>query len=518
MEDVCDPEGTTFSWVKTHPCFTQATAPNFSGILHITGKPGCGKSVLAKYIYTQLESTSSLRSDHPKPTILFFAFNDRIEGRRTAENMLGASILQLLDRSSIPWSMYENFVQWEEAGQSDDRTTRQWSLRELLSTFKVFLTSDVLSAQGNGVICIIDGLDECVGGADRKKLLDAFRHIIAHSQTMFQSVKFIITCRSYAEIEFTSLDPILLDLNAEDAVDKDISLYTIYRVDELIRQRPAFASFRSQITSKLLQRADKMYLLIKLLLSTMHQMSLSSPHAITKMLEALPTTLVELYNGIWEKIGHSERDQAKILLAWLTCLFRPLSLEELAIATAYFDFNQEITSGDKAADYSLYSDQFDREKEILKYKPHGFRDDLHILFGPLVVIKDLSPNRHLRSDNTALVQFCHLSVKDWVLQRQDLFNVGQAHFQLAFTCARYQDLTVAGDPDTYSIRTGDSAVTIWNQEMRTYGAFNSYAREYWQGHRCAAEKLRPGAYEELRLRRQGERPYNRDVYGKPKDL
>jgi hypothetical protein len=72
--------------------------------------------------------------------------------------------------------------------------------------------------------------------------------------------------RPYADILFSEMNPTKLDLNKEEAMDTDLTTYIHKVVSRLIKKRPPFLVYSEEITKKLLDRAEKMYLLVDLIL------------------------------------------------------------------------------------------------------------------------------------------------------------------------------------------------------------------------------------------------------------
>jgi hypothetical protein len=76
-----------------------------------------------------------------------------------------------------------------------------------------------------------------------------------------------------------------------------------------------------------------MYLLVKLLVDMILNITDSSPRALEELLNSLPSTLAEIYNKIWTHLG-VDRERAKAFFTWVLCAFRPLTLEEFATFVA----------------------------------------------------------------------------------------------------------------------------------------------------------------------------------------
>ena len=157
--DVDDPEADTFQWIFNRQSIITSWNLRSSEIALITGKPGCGKTVLAKILYrTWTKRLAQNNPDRPEnaaeiakiffPTvILFFACNDRDAKRRTPSNILSGLIDQTLnhmkslaERPSILVSLDRMFSKRHSVTETD------WQLPRLCEIFtSLLLDSSAMS-------------------------------------------------------------------------------------------------------------------------------------------------------------------------------------------------------------------------------------------------------------------------------------------------------------------------------------------------------------------------------------
>ena len=87
----------TCQWFVDHNLFRQWRKSKSSSMLWVSADPGCGKSVLAKYLVDSKLPTTESR------TTCYFFFKDDFEDQRSAKSALGCILHQLFMRKEIPF-------------------------------------------------------------------------------------------------------------------------------------------------------------------------------------------------------------------------------------------------------------------------------------------------------------------------------------------------------------------------------------------------------------------------------
>jgi hypothetical protein len=489
-QEVRNPESNTFAWIQDHPGYTETLQSEESGVFHITGKPGCGKTVLAKHIYRLLTARPRPSAHH----VAFFACSALNDAQKTAMNIISSLILQICtNRTRLPGTS-------EGQIQSLNKIV-SWKygyLQELLLSLITFDEQDPIKPPK--IIIIIDALDECDLPEERSKILETFNKIVRETQGRSSSVRFVITSRPYADILFSETNPMKLDLNIEDAMDTDLTTYIHEEVSRLIKKRPPFLAYREEIANKLLVRAEKMYLFVDLILELALRQFDSKPDSIEQILASLPTKLSEVYDEIWSKIGAAEEVRAKLILSWLLCAFRPLSEDELSEALARHDFNMAWNSWTPPAKLefsnNIYSFKSETtlQRQVDQYKTRDLRGDLTRLFGPLIQVPQGEDGPCGPCLSHSRINLCHQIVKEHFLKKISFIYVAGTHFQMAELCSCILQDIILGDSDTTSIDTDDGALMILNDD-------EDYS-EKWLQHRSIAVSLEPSFEGKVRLRRK----------------
>ncbi|KAM0293640.1 hypothetical protein ACHAPM_011606 [Fusarium culmorum] len=142
----------TCSWFLKHPDYLEwldsKKQSHHLGFLWIRGKPGAGKSILMKFIYTKMK-----RNDTPlKALTISFFFNAR--GKLLEKSVLGmyrSLLLQLL----------EGFPDLQRILDDPDLISRNQVTCPPLNVLKDLFRSAVSSLEKRALTCFVDALDEC---------------------------------------------------------------------------------------------------------------------------------------------------------------------------------------------------------------------------------------------------------------------------------------------------------------------------------------------------------------------
>lgn len=477
---ISNPAAESFQWVLRDSLFNQFIQGQTVMILQVTGKPGCGKSVLAKYLYEK--ATASIQ-EAQRPKLLFFACKDTDKERNTPISILGSVISQILEmEEAIPEFIFkkkgkssEDIAKaLEEKGIIGKKVVGaldkiEWEYKDLLEIFV-----QLLERQQQPFLCILDALDECEHSPDRDRLKQTIARQFCKSTP--GKHKIILTNRNYHNLRFRGSIANTIDLDREPAMDTDIMLFIRTEVCFLVEERPAYRTYQNLIIQSLESRADKMYLLVKLLLSLLPDLTNSSLRSVRSILQSLPSTLSQIYENIWDEIMKKNGERAELIMEWLVCAFRPLTIEEFKMAIAW----QELAHENVAS----ISDGLQLRGLLEELAPGDLPGDLQRLFGPLIHISDSE------------VQLSHQTVKEWLLRHSGI-QTQHAHSRIGEICAR----TIDGAPDGMkngSFESLDSIVTIVGGDVVVCPELLGYAARYWTKHSQEASQQSNGYRLKLR--------------------
>jgi hypothetical protein len=135
----------TCEWFTNHPLFRNWQESKSSSLLWVSADPGCGKSVLAKYLADAVLPSTKSR------TTCYFFFKDDFEDQRSVANALCCILRQLFMQNGALLS---------------DKTLEKFETdgEKLLGSFRdlwdilISVTGDYNAGE---IICILDALDEC---------------------------------------------------------------------------------------------------------------------------------------------------------------------------------------------------------------------------------------------------------------------------------------------------------------------------------------------------------------------
>jgi hypothetical protein len=460
----------TVNWLWSHSTYVKWTKAK-SAVLWIQGKPGSGKSVLAKSIVDQQSSESSKSAAvpvvaHGKTFICDWYYNTRGGAKLMAHCSLMRSLLhQLLQQNP---SAFEFVKRWyrEVEPRSD-----QWA--------KLNVMQDILieaAKSGLKVTCVIDAMDESQNGRrpgeDRLGILEHFSMLV--SEISASQVKFIILSRPYPDIEehffchrllFDNLYSITLERENRAAILKVIDLGLLdlqhamhpragathgvlrraaerglYIQPSRYVQQPLSRreeQHLQKIREYLTANANGVILWVSLILSTLKSLVSSGIFTLLNLqdtLEALPIDLMDLYRHIIVSvIGDHDKNRLylarkALMLVTGANIYDSLTISELHEALA---LPEDIARNNTDEIFEWIEDQ---KLPIIDGDWNEFRTRLRLLCGPLIEFikapsQVRSPDQETNEDEVDAsdrVQLLHRTTKDV------LADPGEAH-ELQFT-------------------------------------------------------------------------------------
>ena len=301
----------TCQWFLTHDCF-QRWLEQQSGPLLVSADPGCGKSVLARYLI-----------DHGLPrsaTICYFFFKD--QDQNTARQALCALLHQLF--SQKPFLIKYAMSEYSNNGVGLVNVTA--------SLWKI-LDSAVRDAQAGTVIIVLDALDECAE-AEFKDLIQHVKHQSHNNQASDIKLKFLLTSRPYSQI-MTEFQDLLDAFPRVHIPGEEHSEAISQEVNLVIKQRANRSglsdSVRDHLTKKLLEVSHRTYLWVYLVFDHLKTESFKKT---AKGVESAITTLPKNVNEAYERILNKSKNPqaARKALAIILAARRPLTLSEMNVA------------------------------------------------------------------------------------------------------------------------------------------------------------------------------------------
>ncbi|KAI7759595.1 hypothetical protein LZL87_013996 [Fusarium oxysporum] len=307
-------EGTCM-WFLKHEHF-QRWLKQDSGPLLVTADPGCGKSVLAKYLI-----------DHGLPrstTICYFFFKD--QDQNTARQALCALLHQLF---SLKPSLIEHAMpQFRKDGQGLINSTE--------SLWKI-LRNAIKDPQAGPVIMVLDALDECA----ESEFTDLMRNVESQfrsDQLGYGKLKYLLTCRPYNQI--MSKFRVLLDAfpnihipgeEESETISQEVNHVITRRINQLAIEKRFSTQIKSHLEKRLQETTHRTYLWVYLMFDYLEKDDFKKTlKGVESAIATLPRSINEAYEQILNKTNKDPmvRKALNIILA----ASRPLTISEMNVA------------------------------------------------------------------------------------------------------------------------------------------------------------------------------------------
>ncbi|KAI1165872.1 hypothetical protein F5B18DRAFT_660161 [Nemania serpens] len=300
----------TCEWFTAHPLF-QSWRKETSALLWVSADPGCGKSVLARYLVDDVFPSSATR------TTCYFFFKDDFDDQRVLESGMCCLLHQLFTQKPVLLSdeILQDFR--EEGDQLFASYSRLWSV----------LIRAARNHSHGEVICILDALDECVG---QKLLAEALTEHYSKGKGI-STLKFLVTSRPYLRIQqdFQNLKESqptihLSGESEEEEVDKiaqEITICIEQRIEELCKRLKLTREEAQILYEELAAGSHRTYLWVHL------------QYDLRNSIRNLPRTVEEAYENILRKSRDPEK--ARKILHIVVAAERPLHLREIAAVLAF---------------------------------------------------------------------------------------------------------------------------------------------------------------------------------------
>ncbi|KAH7134386.1 hypothetical protein EDB81DRAFT_858982 [Dactylonectria macrodidyma] len=317
VEDTC-------MWFLKHEHF-QAWLNQESGPLLVSADPGCGKSVLAKYLI-----------DHGLPrstTICYFFFKD--QDQNTVRQALCALLHQLF---SLKPSLIEHAMpQFRKDGQGLINSTE--------SLWKV-LRNAIKDPQTGPVIVVLDALDECT----ESEFADLMRNVESQfrsDQLGYGKLKYLLTCRPYDQIvsKFRGLLDAFPNIRIpgeeeSETISQEVNHVITRRVNQLSHLSP---QIKSHLEKRLQETTHRTYLWVYLVFDYLEKENFKkTPKGVESAVATLPTSVNQAYDQILNKSKSEERLMVRKVLSIILAASRPLTLSEMNVAINIDDTSLSI--------------------------------------------------------------------------------------------------------------------------------------------------------------------------------
>ncbi|KAG9203889.1 hypothetical protein G6514_002050 [Epicoccum nigrum] len=306
----------TCEWFLQHAHF-QEWLQHISGPLLVSADPGCGKSVLAKYLVNHVLAQSAI--------VCYFFFKD--QDQNTVRQALCALLHQLF--SQKPALLKHAMKQYEQDGKGlVDSTKSLWTVLE----------NAVQDSQAGPIIVVLDALDECA----ESEFEDLMRNIEDQSRNSLSSrgaLRYLMTSRPYEQIvgRFQGLLKTFPRIHIpgeekSETISHEVNHVIKYRVERLARDEKLSDDVQAGLLDVLLKIDHRTYLWVYLVFDYLKSEGFKrTKKGIKSATKSLPTTVNQAYEKILSK--SKDRPMVRKALAIILAANRTLTLSELNVAT-----------------------------------------------------------------------------------------------------------------------------------------------------------------------------------------
>ncbi|KAH6973905.1 hypothetical protein EDB80DRAFT_347304 [Ilyonectria destructans] len=318
VEDTC-------MWFLKHEHF-QTWLNQESGPLLVSADPGCGKSVLAKYLI-----------DHSLPrstTICYFFSKD--QDQNTVRQALCALLHQLF--SQKPSLIEHAMIQFREDGQGLINSTE--------SLWKV-LRNAIRDPQAGPTIMVLDALDECAESE--------FADLMRNMESQFRSdhlghgkLKYLLTCRPYDQVvsKFRGLLDAFPNIHIpgeeeSETISQEVNYVITRRINQLSMKKRLSPQIKRHLEKRLQETTHRTYLWVHLVFDYLQKEGFKKTlKGVESTIATLPKSINEAYEQILNKT--KEDPMVRKALSIILAASRPLTLSEMNVAINIHDTSLSI--------------------------------------------------------------------------------------------------------------------------------------------------------------------------------
>ncbi|MCJ1432221.1 hypothetical protein MMC27_001577 [Xylographa pallens] len=316
----------TCEWFLNHDSFLTWRVSRSSTLLWLSADPGCGKSVLAKYLVDRRGEALTVNTE--TPTLCYFFFKDGDIDRVDATKAICAFLHQLIMQQP---HLYQY-------AKEDFKNKSEKFLTDFDALWNIFLKATA-NASGQEIICVLDALDEC-HERSRKALIAELVQLYSlpgSTNSGKPILKFLVTSRPDFNIvrDFKGLTSTISEVRLRgeeesEYISHEIDLVIHYKVKQLGSKMDLSESHQSSLRDNLLSIPHRTYLWLYLTFDTIEKGLELTKSDIAVITRTIPKNVEEAYTAILDK--SPDRTRARRLLHIVLAAIRPLSLLEANVA------------------------------------------------------------------------------------------------------------------------------------------------------------------------------------------
>lgn len=320
----------TCQWVIEHEQFQHWHNSVHNDLLWISADPGCGKSVLSKYLVDEWLPANGYRN------VCYFFFKENSEQSRL-DMAVSAVLHQFFVKQPHLVKAYA-MAHWEKMGKSIAQSVQ--------SMWQILMEATSDPAVNGRTVCVLDALDECSEKHLRQLIeyLCQFLHSDMNSASLKSNIKFLVTSRPYENVQrpfekATRAFP-EIRLRGEDEneqIRNEINLVIDAHVAELADKYHLSNKTRVRLRTNLYGMEHRTYLWLYLTIDHLHKALHDSLSPDDVKFDFLPRDVEEAYELMLGRVHENQRSIVRRIFKLMLAARRPLTTQELTIALAVLD-------------------------------------------------------------------------------------------------------------------------------------------------------------------------------------
>lgn len=309
----------TCEWFCRHPKYRSWLNSTKHELLLVTAEPGCGKSVLARFLIE-----TELPSQREDAVIGYFFFKDN-PVQNNLVNALSAILHQLLNLCPDVLDTLGTTIKKLSPELLKD-CGHLWGLIE----------DACKNLSERTVFCVFDAFDEC-NSDGRERLM----RLLSSHQFSKRRIRFLVTSRGYPAIvtSFRSIAENLVRLEGEEKSEKDqlqneIDIVFRYRVESLIKDRRLGQKVSELLYERLHTKGkgQRTYLWVRLVFKFLDNNYPLNLDGWRDLLDQLPEDVPGAYEKLLSNVSSADRRHVETLLRLIYVAEEPLSLSAANVA------------------------------------------------------------------------------------------------------------------------------------------------------------------------------------------
>ena len=302
---------TTFDWLYQEDPIGLQSKPHTSllrwlracdGSFWISGKAGCGKSTIMKYLYQNDETMKALKiwaGEHQLVTAGFFFWHAGTLMQKSQEGLLQTLLFHVLRKCP---QLVPSVCQWR--WRDDPQTNDTWTYEELYKAFEVLKESDI----GLARFCFfIDGLDEYSG--EHTDIINTIDNLVSGSKikVLFSSRPWVVFEQAYGESRANKLQ-------LHEFTEGDIRCFVTEKFAEDCRFQVLKGTDRRYqvLIEQIVKKAHGVFLWVFLVTRSLRRglVNCDTLEELNDRLESLPTDLEDYFQHMLDSTEKTYQKQA----------------------------------------------------------------------------------------------------------------------------------------------------------------------------------------------------------------